>query len=650
MPISGGYKVRVTPITKGQVALLEKKVSKKDDDGLTWLSIALTIAEVGAMFIPGVGPLASTGIAAIGAAAQTGIEYAQTGTVSPTSIGLNAASLFLPGVTHGVGAVIKNSAWGINRAIEKTAIGAQKAFEAAKNTVGDSAIVGKAVTSWSKEILETTKQAKYLKRTQELAKIFRGETEMVIGNGLTRPFISGEVENLFSQTLTKGTRGGLEALDEGTRETEKDLSLSENIEREFIDKFGVLDAQELFRRVTRAESASERDTIIRLFLVEKLSTEDAWVFTQRIREITKGSFRTTQGVADANKAAAEAMRAAKAANKELFNEASNVQRFNYFMRKIGSAKFNDRVVQIVQLMDPADAGRYIIERLYRRMVKYFKPLMRMLGSVNKIDEAFVKAGGTLVNSNVIVGYRVIGYNKKNPMYTDIMISFYPEATRSKHATSRNGKANKNYHGKPPVFVTASNIEITGLVEGGMKYYLSKWAITRGGSAATFSSLEGMGMALMMILPFMQTGMLRNILSLGSNISKMSKRFAKSGLDGWGDDFIKSFRRAIVNRPGRFLARGIIAPLAGRFGRLTALIVSRESQRLIGIATTAANAAIEGRKPKNFYKTFQSQFKSAVGSYGNRVMRSGGRGKALIAQKKYRRKINMVKRLPRAFGL
>lgn len=647
MPINGGYRVRVTPLSRGQVASLPKKMERDENDWMTWLSIGLTIAEIGAMFIPGVGVGISTGIAAGFGAAQTVIEYEQTGTVSPTSIGLNVASLFLPGVIHGAGAVIKNSGFALNRAALKAGARAEKAIADAGRTAEEVANFSETVGVGLEKWVSSSKEASYFSRAESLADRF------LAGDTVFKQFGITEAESLFTQLSTRGARGAAEALDEGIREANKDFDLSANIEREFIDKFGVIDAQELFSRVSRASSAAEREAIVTSFLTERLTTEEAWLFSEEIKMLGKHQFK--QGVDDISKAAMKAAKreariARREANKAVWREAGAAQRANMILRGIGSSKFNDRVVQIVQLMDPADAGRYIIERLYRRMVKYFKPLFRVLGSVNKIDTAFEKAGGTLVKSNVIVGYRVIGYNKKTPGHSDIMISFYPEMTRSKHPTSRNGKANKNFHGKPPVFVTASDAEITGLIDGGMKYYLRKWAITRGGTAASMNTLDGMGLALMLILPFMQTGMLRNILSLGSNVSKMSKRFAKSGLDGWGDDFIKSFRRAVVNRPGRFLARGVIAPLAGRFGRLTALIVSRESQRFIGVATTAANAAIEGKKPKNFYKTFQSQFRSAAGSYGNRIMRSGGRGSALITQKKYRRKINMVKRLPRAFGL
>lgn len=647
MPVSGGYKVRVSALETTQVGTISAASKREDNDWLTWLSIGLTVVEVGAMLIPGVGPLVSTGIAAAGVAAQTGIEYAQTGTVSDLSIGLNAASLVLPGLTA-LGSNARNTikiSKGIREAIEaQEALG----FTARQSTKFQE--VFKDTSKWyrtaEKNLSNTTKET-----LEFFDKTFKGTAKLnEISNKLNKAFVNELLKDISNGVKSRAVT---EAIDNITREAEKDLSLTANIEREFIDKFGVLEAQELFRQVARAETRAERRAIINSFLAERLTTEEAWIFSEGLKMIGSKQFKeAAEEISYASQRAAKrAMKKAiREANKDAFWDATVSQRMNKVVRGIGSSNFNNRVVQVIQLMDPADAGRFFVERLYRRMVKYFKPLFRILGNVNKIEDAFVKAGGTLVNSHVIVGYRVIGYNKKNPAYSDIMISFYPEMTKSKNAFNKNGKPNKNYHGKPPVFVTASPVEIDGLIKGGMKYYQRKWAISKGGRPMSFGGLEGMGTALMLILPFMNTGLLRNILSLGSNVSKMAKRFKERGGEGWIDDFAKSFRRAVVNRPGRFIARAVLAPLGGRFGRLTGLIISRESQRFIGIATTAANVALEGRKPKDFYQSMRSQLKAMTNSYGNRAIRSQGNWNAKTQQKKYKRKLTMIRRLPGAFGL
>lgn len=69
---------------------------------LGFVSWALLGLEFAAGLIPGVGIGVSTAIAAIGTASQLGIEAAETGTVSATSLGIGAAGLVLPGALQGV--------------------------------------------------------------------------------------------------------------------------------------------------------------------------------------------------------------------------------------------------------------------------------------------------------------------------------------------------------------------------------------------------------------------------------------------------------------------------------------------------------------------------------------------------------------------
>ncbi len=77
-----------------------------------------------------------------------------------------------------------------------------------------------------------------------------------------------------------------------------------------------------------------------------------------------------------------------------------------------------------------------------------------------IEKLFEESGGILVNSEVVLGYKVIEDRVDTFL---VQISFYPAATRSK----------RNPRGKEPVYVFATKAELKHLRDQGMGYYLRK---------------------------------------------------------------------------------------------------------------------------------------------------------------------------------
>lgn len=103
------------------------------------------------------------------------------------------------------------------------------------------------------------------------------------------------------------------------------------------------------------------------------------------------------------------------------------------------------------------------------MEKFFDKLKGVFGRVKgafkkakALEKAFERTGGVRIDSDVILGYKIIGH--EGPFY-QIQISFKPDATGAKDPQA------KNYGGKKPVYVTASMLQIVKLQQGGMAYYL-----------------------------------------------------------------------------------------------------------------------------------------------------------------------------------
>lgn len=339
------------------------------------------------------------------------------------------------------------------------------------------------------------------------------------------------------------------------------------------------------------------------------------------------------------------------------------------LKNPGSRIFNEKIVQRVQaFFDAKDMGRAPAEAGYKWISKHVKETTKDL--VKKIkgakwgkklaamEKAFTKAGGVLCNSSVIMGYRIL---EKKVGMSLIQISFYPFMTKAKHE-KWNGRRTKNFYGKKPVFVWATSTQIDSLRTKGMVYYLKKWARNRGGN---HSSLFGINLlsGAEFILPFVNTGLLRNIFSLSSNIvHNTQSRLAGKGVYGIIDLFspanskkawkgaFSSFKTVAMTRVGRIIGRRFIGGASSLiFGNVIGNAIGREAQRIMGGITASINKGFKAKK-QSFHDAFVNQLKRELKS---RPMKSSAAASRRKLKRKSgariissgRRKLGFIRRAP-----
>lgn len=232
----------------------------------------------------------------------------------------------------------------------------------------------------------------------------------------------------------------------------------------------------------------------------------------------------------------------------------------------GSSRFNKRVVQIAQLVDPNDMGRAIPEMAYqftkdKILRKYERNTVekaivkaeKMISRSAKVEEAFVKSGGELLASRYIIGFKVLpgGY----PGRRLVLVKFNKAATAT--------KSGRNEGGKQDILVSMSDEQIIRFREEGTSYWFAVgqkygWFVSRGGKRVAGRSAGVLSNHLSLFLGFVPIPALRNVLSITSN---WVENIADMSRGTYTKDWIKKFERAIVrttiNRSVRLTTRVVI---------------------------------------------------------------------------------------------
>lgn len=191
------------------------------------------------------------------------------------------------------------------------------------------------------------------------------------------------------------------------------------------------------------------------------------------------------------------------------------------------------VKNIEQLGDFAtDIPRHYISKISSKLAKAiqneFKPLKdklaKIFGSGKKLLREFERTGGVKVNSNVIVGYKILA---TEGITNQVQITFYPNATGSKDPKG------KNHGGKKPVYVSATISQLIKLREGGMSYYLDTWAISKGGKAVQATGLQEffnvMPVAAQLGASLVPIQKLAKIVGFVSTINRTINRYRQEGV-------------------------------------------------------------------------------------------------------------------------
>lgn len=103
-------------------------------------------------------------------------------------------------------------------------------------------------------------------------------------------------------------------------------------------------------------------------------------------------------------------------------------------------------------------------KLQEQRANKMKGKLKEVNELQRLKRALEAEGGTVVNSNVIVGYRVLQQAKVG-IDALVQIVFNPVTTGAISTGA------KNHGGKKPVYVRATASQLASLQSGGMRYYL-----------------------------------------------------------------------------------------------------------------------------------------------------------------------------------
>ncbi len=324
----------------------------------------------------------------------------------------------------------------------------------------------------------------------------------------------------------------------------------------------------------------------------------------------------------------------------------------------GSSQGNTVLQWVQNIFDGNDLGRFLVEKPYsmikEEIDKVFKGLKPVIKNAEKVEDAWEKTGGVLVDSQVILGYKVI-QESKNPLgHNLIMIKFYPEPTK----------------GKKPVFVRATATQLEQLATKGMRYYQKTWAVSKGGRRGnTFLNIPPQLRFMMnSTTSFLPVGALRWFESLSSNIvgsflqhsAKDGYSFKWTGIGSseYTDKIGKTVGHTFANRVSRMFTRVIAGGYAKyRIGSKSpiAKFIGSELQRFSGAGVNTAfdisgmtgrSRLTAGQIATRNFRTAGLQGVKGATSYTNRRLASGstGLGSSYIRQSiGTRRSLNIYQR-------
>lgn len=290
------------------------------------------------------------------------------------------------------------------------------------------------------------------------------------------------------------------------------------------------------------------------------------------------------------------------------------------IKRIGSSEKQEKLIEGLKLLtDTGDIAQLPIEvafnkikRAFKReskeiessMAKYMPRTLTAVKKVEKIREMFAKTGGVLCDSDVIIGYKVL---ERTALKSLVMVSFYPDATGAKHETW-NGVATKNFGGKKPVIIMASQKQLTRLRLNGMRYYLDNFAISRGGAidAGMFAGINFGDAARLM--PFMKSETLKNAIRLGIIASKAKQEVGELGFwsKEWIDAISDKFKQKLNNRMRRALMHKVLGAKGAKVER-----VITQAAKSGGSATIMSQATRMGRRQVSKRNSDYRKYKSSV---------------------------------------
>lgn len=589
--------------------------------GVSFVRILITIGEIAATFIPGVGPLAQTAIGLVGAGINTALS-AEDGTLSAFSVGLDFTAGLIPGITgiRYANKVRRGYATARTLAAEKTILrgigdaAEEKAFKifhkesriASKKLASAQKLQGEAIRK-SKNLLKrwargtfTNEEKLILKYEKYLGEEAKGalniaKNEARLARGLDEFKVSMKdvqktlreyreifehIKGLKTAKISSKARliKEIEKAAPGMRaELLKEIYVPGYISKK--SAIGTLNLEAKIKIINvmknmSAESRKIMTSAIKFIFARRLEVRQIEKFMSKIFEVIEKTH--PEDMVHVN----------LLVKKDFLNSTFNAfgvlgrgfetTARRRIIKKLGSRWFNDRIVQRLQLIDPNDFGRMFPEKAYQYLKDKLKDnlLKRatrgglrkaaiLLKEAEDVEAAFEKSGGTLMEGSrhYIIGIKVLHSSFNNHI---CYVKFNKLNTAAKHAVWR-GQQTKNHGGKKDILIQVTSWELHRLLGiGGMKYWWDVgrkkgWFVSRGGSRKDLGdSLSAVSNELSLFLGFVPIPALRNVLSITSNwVENIADMSRGNYFKEWIPKFERAIIRTSINRSFRLLTRYVI---------------------------------------------------------------------------------------------
>lgn len=556
--MSVGYGSNIVPpeLAVGEVGYQDESIH--EDSWWDILSWFVTGLAVGLAFIPGIGWVASTAIEAANFAAQAGIEYAKTGSVSTTSWIINSIGLATPGLVQGAGLAIRGTR-NLIQAGRLTRIGEQAstAAELQLNAIRANRAwlrggeQGSALYQGMKATLATEREA------GELLSSIGRETSFLKPADMTRlalnenKAVQESAEKLIQVQRNMSRAGRL-----GTRVSETTQAIQKTLREAGLTTKEIQDLSTLFRMSKTSQRAFD-------LWVEYLSR------TRSIEDLTK-MWNVINKAYDIDKVV-------------------SVMHKGYMWNKFNALK-NQTTKMTKQAVNLAINPQRLVKRAFDKM---FEPLEKQLveygekigvnisralknGTKGAIaaEKAFIESGGITLKSSWIMGYKTL---EESPAQSIILIQFKGLQT----------------HDKKPVLVSLTNNELIDFISSTSKgrWYLDNIARSRGGRTPEEAGLTG---EITNYLGFLPVKQIREVLAIANTSRRLEKGIVNgTGIFGGVDNWLQQLGKAFVKE-----AIGKTADLGAAMG----------SPYLRRIIKSTTESALSGEDASKAFNTaFKAQF-------------------------------------------
>lgn len=245
-------------------------------------------------------------------------------------------------------------------------------------------------------------------------------------------------------------------------------------------------------------------------------------------------------------------------------------------------KLTSKAAKGIGWLDPNTAARRVVNESFKHLNKaikaYFKPLAKIVKGVHDAKKLFIESGGLAFDSEWIMGYKIIDTPTKSLKNNVVMISFYSESTKNKR----------------PVFAYLSDQQLISWnnAESKGQWYLDNIALSRGGRSLGLNTMFSGGIgrskftktmtspAMQALLSFIPTKFIRDMIQISTTLTK-NVELMRNGqyFDNWVPKFLNSAKNSVISRSINTLSSVIGGGIASSYlGDQVGKIIGNELNR------------------------------------------------------------------------